>query len=325
MLQQTQVASVIPYFERFMARFADVQVLAASSQDDVLEYWAGLGYYSRARNLHKTAQIIATEYGGEFPQQLDDVTALPGIGPSTAGAILAQAFGQRHAILDGNVKRVLSRYHAIEGWSGQATVQQQLWALAEAHTPHERLADYTQAIMDMGATLCKRSKPQCTQCPVMADCKAYQQDRVQTLPSPRPKRARPLRHTNMLVIQNHEGAVLLQKRPPSGIWGGLWGLPELPEGIDVAEYCQQELALQVGAPRAVESIKHGFTHFELTIQPLVLQLLEGGVQPARQIRETTACQWYNPGQDGSMPALPAPLSKLLHGKMADSIFNRVRS
>ena len=321
MLQQTQVASVIPYFQRFMLRFPDVEALASATQDAVLEHWAGLGYYSRARNLHKAAQIVISDHAGAFPQTHEQVSALPGIGPSTAGAILAQAFGQRHAILDGNVKRVLSRYHAIEGWSGKTAIHQQLWVLAEKHTPHARLADYTQAIMDMGATLCKRSKPHCEQCPVMSDCEAYKQNRVQSLPTPRPKRARPLRHARMLVIQNQEGAVFLQKRPSSGIWGGLWSLPELPEGADAVEHCQQQWAIQVGAPRETASIKHGFTHFELIIQPLVLTVLKESSAQVAQIREPTASQWYKPSSDNTVPALPAPLSKLLHGKMADSLFS----
>ena len=323
MLQQTQVASVIPYFERFTARFSDVATLANATQDAVLEHWAGLGYYSRARNLHKAAGIILHEHGGEFPQNIEQVAALPGIGPSTAGAILAQAFGQRHAILDGNVKRVLSRYHAIEGWSGQTAVHQQLWAAAEAHTPHERLADYTQAIMDMGATLCKRSKPQCQACPVREDCQAYAQGRVQALPSPRPKRARPMRHARMLVIQNEEGAILLQKRPPTGIWGGLWSLPELPEGADATEHCAQEWAMQVSAPREAASIKHGFTHFELTIQPLLVTVCGRGAITTPEVREAVATQWYKPGTQNMPPALPAPLSKLLHGKIETSLNKRI--
>lgn len=321
MLQQTQVASVIPYFQRFMQRFPDVATLANATQDAVLEHWAGLGYYSRARNLHKAAQIVVNDHAGEFPQMHAQVSALPGIGPSTAGAILAQAFGQQHAILDGNVKRVLSRYHAIEGWSGKTAIHKQLWTLAEAHTPHERLADYTQAIMDMGATLCKRSKPLCEQCPVMSDCEAYKQGRVQSLPSPRPKRARPLRHARMLVIRNQQGAVFLQKRPPSGIWGGLWSLPELPEGADAAEHCLEQWAMRVDAPRETASIKHGFTHFELIIQPLVLNVLDVSAAQTDQISEATASQWYKPDTAVTAPALPAPLSKLLHGKMAASLFS----
>ncbi|MDX1498048.1 MAG: A/G-specific adenine glycosylase [Salinisphaeraceae bacterium] len=319
MLQQTQVSTVIPYFERFMARLPDIASLAAASQDTVLELWAGLGYYSRARNLHSAAQQIMAEYNGEFPQTIDQAVALPGIGPSTAGAILAQAFGQKHAILDGNVKRVLSRYHAVEGWPGQTAVTNTLWEYAREHTPESRLADYTQAIMDLGATLCTRSKPRCNACPLAQDCEAHAQGRTHELPSPRPKKERPQRQTRMLVLCNEQGEVLLYKRPPAGIWGGLWSFPELPEQEDIAGYCQKEWSLQIDQPREVESIKHGFTHFELTIKPLLAK-----VQVADAVaREPGEQVWYKPDGSKDKPALPAPLNKLLHGKMLQSMINEM--
>lgn len=319
MLQQTQVGTVTPYFERFMARLPDIPALAAASQDHVLELWAGLGYYSRARNLHRAAQQIVAEHAGEFPQDIEQAMALPGIGPSTAGAILAQAFGQRHAILDGNVKRVLSRYHAVEGWPGQPSVAKQLWEYSEAHTPGKRLADYTQAIMDLGATLCTRSKPRCVDCPLSVDCAAFAQGRATELPTPRPRRERPQRHARMLVVCNSQGEILLQKRPPAGIWGGLWSLPELPEEQEIADYCRRYLALKIDEPRAVEPIKHGFTHFELTIQPLLVNVLGS----APEVCESGQQIWYKPAEDREKPALPAPLSKLLHGKILHSMIEEM--
>ncbi len=315
MLQQTQVVSVIPYFERFMRRFPELADLAKADLDSVLEHWAGLGYYSRARNLHKAARMIVAQHAGVFPQDLEAVQALPGIGPSTAAAILAQAHGQRHAILDGNVKRVLSRYHAVEGWAGQKAISTRLWQLAEEHTPHSRLADYTQAIMDLGATLCTRSKPRCTTCPLVQGCQAYRQGRIDELPTPRPKRLRPQRLTRMLVIGNEQGEILLQKRPPMGIWGGLWSLPELPEDREPVDFCARELALSVGPASSAEPVKHGFTHFELTIEPLVVRVAGNELQ----VQEDEERQWYKPDNPESAPALPAPLSRLLHGKMIGSM------
>jgi len=236
MLQQTQVVTVIPYYQNFMQRFPDIASLAAATQDEALRYWAGLGYYSRARNLHKAAALIVESHQGVFPVTYDEVLALPGIGPSTAGAILAQATGQRHAILDGNVKRVLARYQAIEGWPGQKTVEKQLWKYAESFTPESNVADYTQAIMDLGATLCARSSPKCDACPLVTDCKAFQLNRTAELPTKKPKKAIPVKQKRFLIIRNKRGEMLMEKRPPSGIWGGLWSLPELTmdEAVDVA-------------------------------------------------------------------------------------------
>src|SRR5690606_8097985 len=213
MLQQTQVATVIPYFERFVARFPDVEVLAEASLDDVLALWSGLGYYARARNLHRAAQLVVERYGGDLPDSLDELMALPGIGRSTAGAILAQAHGVRAPILDGNVKRVLARHAGIEGWPGEREVEQTLWAIADERTPSERVADYTQAIMDLGAMLCTRRRPACTVCPVVEDCRACRLGIQERLPSPRPKRERPRRRRMMLVVRDSQGRVLLERRP----------------------------------------------------------------------------------------------------------------
>ncbi|HVT35954.1 MAG TPA: A/G-specific adenine glycosylase, partial [Nevskiaceae bacterium] len=218
MLQQTQVTTVMPYFERFLARFADVQALAAAPLDDVLALWSGLGYYARARNLHACAQTVVREHGGEFPRDIETMMALPGIGRSTAGAILAQAHGQRHAILDGNVRRVLSRHAAVPGWTGEPAVQKKLWAIAESLLPQARLPDYTQALMDLGATVCTARKPACDACPVRADCAARTQQRVAEFPAAKPKRARPQRRSLMLLIENARGEILFERRAAAGIW-----------------------------------------------------------------------------------------------------------
>ena len=270
MLQQTQVATVIPYYQRFMKRFNEIESLAKSSLDDVLQHWAGLGYYARGRNLHKAAQIIIREYHGIFPDDIEAVNALPGIGRSTAGAILALSKNQRHAILDGNVKRVLCRYHGIKGFPGIRKIESKLWEVAEQHTPENRAADYTQAIMDMGATLCTRSKPDCASCPQRSDCYANKHAQTAMLPHPRPKRNRPEKHRYMLAMINSDNKVALFKRPPSGIWGGLYSLPE----FDSKQACSERLAtykIDEPAPlRTGEDIQHAFSHFNLLITPLIL-------------------------------------------------------
>ncbi|MEM1081816.1 MAG: A/G-specific adenine glycosylase, partial [Pseudomonadota bacterium] len=226
MLQQTRVETATAYYQRFMQRLPRLEHLANAELDDVLSLWSGLGYYARARNLHKTAIIVRDQYQGEFPDDLEQLEALPGIGRSTAAAIRAQAFGRRAAILDGNVKRVMARHAAIDGWPGQSRVAKQLWAESELRTPEQRPADYTQAIMDLGATLCSRSSPDCTQCPVQQDCKAHLQQRQHELPAPKPRKTVPLKTQVFDLLRNHNGHILMQRRPPSGIWGGLWCLPE---------------------------------------------------------------------------------------------------
>lgn len=308
MLQQTQVTTVIPYFEKFMQQFPDLQALAAADSDAVMAAWAGLGYYSRARNLHRAAQQICAEHEGEFPQDFDAVLALPGIGRSTAGAILAQAYGQRHAILDGNVKRVLSRHQAVDGWPGIPKVEKRLWALSESLTPEDRLADYTQAIMDLGATVCKRARPQCGLCPVRSDCQALAQDRVDQYPVRRPKRIRPLRSVRMLLLCTDMDEVLLLKRPPAGIWGGLWSLPEVPPDMAPEEYCREQLGLDTGQLTEVTGLRHGFTHFELDIQPF-----RAVAANDRTVREDGGQLWYKlaPQDAAQAPGMPAPIVRLL--------------
>jgi len=303
MLQQTQVATVIPYYQNFMQRFPDIAALATVSQDEALRYWAGLGYYSRARNLHKAAAIIVESHQGEFPVSYDEVLALPGIGPSTAGAVLAQATGQRHAILDGNVKRVLTRYQGIEGWPGLKPIEKQLWEFAELYTPENNVADYTQAIMDMGATLCTRSSPKCYECPLKTGCQAYQQNRVAELPTRKPKKAIPVRQKRFLIIRNKQGAMLMEKRPPSGIWGGLWSLPELSMDEIVDETVARNWQLVVNNFNDLPAFRHTFSHFHLDITPceVVIKTVSGA------IADDERYQWH---ADITQLALAAPVSAI---------------
>lgn len=307
MLQQTQVATVIPYFDRFMKNFSDISALASASQDEVLLHWAGLGYYSRARNLHKAASIIAEQHDGQFPQSYEDVLALPGIGPSTAGAILAQALGQRHAILDGNVKRVLARYQAIEGWYGQSLVEKQLWSLAEKYTPEQDVADYTQAIMDLGATVCTRSSAKCDLCPLHSDCLALQQGRVTELPTKKPKKTLPIRQKRFLIIKNEQGDYLMEKRPPAGIWGGLWSLPELAMSESVDEAVLDRWRLTVDNASDRPAFRHTFSHFHLDITPC--EVIVASVIQA--IADHERYQWRT---DIKQLALAAPVSEILQVK-----------
>lgn len=283
MLQQTQVATVIPYYARFMERFADVHALAAAPIDEVLHLWTGLGYYARARNLHRAAQHIVAEHGGEFPASLEAVQALPGIGRSTAGAILALSCSQRHPILDGNVKRVLARCFGVPGFPGQQQVERELWALAEACTPRHRVADYTQAIMDLGATVCVRSRPLCPTCPLNGVCVARRENLQSVLPTPRPKKMRPQRTAFAVLAVRDDGAVLLERRPPSGLWGGLWTFPQFEDRDAALTWLHAqnltadavEMSGESGTPTdacRLQPYSHSFTHFDLTLHPIVVRL-----------------------------------------------------
>ncbi|MDT0497153.1 A/G-specific adenine glycosylase [Algiphilus sp. W345] len=271
MLQQTQVGTVTPYFHRFVERFPDVEYLAAAPIDDVLALWSGLGYYARARNLHRAAQRIVREHEGVFPTDFDAVCALPGIGRSTAGAILAQAHGQRHAILDGNVKRVLSRHSGTPGWPGETRVAQTLWRESEARLPETQLADYTQAIMDLGATVCTVRAPRCLLCPVSADCVARIEDLTTQLPGPRPKRVRPQREQFLLLLRDPKGQLWFERRPPCGIWGGLWCLPTLETPEQIADWGE-------AGDEPLSPIEHSFTHFDLRLKPILLRPRGNAVQ-----------------------------------------------
>jgi A/G-specific adenine glycosylase len=305
MLQQTQVSTVIPYFERFMQRLPDVRSLADAPPDEVLHLWTGLGYYARARNLHRAAQRIRDEHGGVFPSTLEAVMDLPGIGRSTAGAILALSGNQRHAILDGNVKRVLARHAAIDGAPDEAATLARLWELAEQNTPVQDVAIYTQAIMDLGATLCTRAAPRCDECPVAADCRARIESRTGELPAPKraSRRAgRRTRHAFMLVARR-ANAVLLVQRPPSGIWGGLWCLPEFDARDQATHYAARELA-STAPITPLPDIEHSFTHFDLVITPVVANCA-GSTRVAEG-----AALWYDLARPARV-GLPAPIKTLL--------------
>jgi len=293
MLQQTQVATVIPYYRRFLARFPDVKSLAAAAEDDVLRLWSGLGYYSRARNLHAAARAIAAEYKGRFPRTREALESLPGLGRSTAAAIAVFAFGKREAILDGNVKRVLARHFAVRGYPGEPRVQRRLWTLAEGELPARSIESYTQGLMDLGAELCTRTRPSCASCPLNKTCRAYALGKAEAFPEPRPRRKRPERSTSMLLLL-HKGEVLLQKRPPTGVWGGMSCYPELASGSENSA---------VG--KNLPAVRHEFTHFTLNITPVV------------RVLESASPRAMEPGQvwltvaDAIGAAVPAPVRKLL--------------
>ena len=289
MLQQTQVATVIPYYARFLRRFPDVRALAAAKLDDVLALWSGLGYYARARNLHRAAREIVALHAGEFPRDFDAVVALPGIGRSTAGAILAQAFGARHAILEGNARRLFARHAGIKGWPGEPRVAAKLWDVAERHLPRARLADYTQAVMDLGATVCTARAPACNACPVAADCVARTRGLVERLPSPRPRRERPQRIAQLLLIENARGELLLERRPEKGIWGGLW-CPPVIEGSEAGAKVIERLP----------AIHHAFTHYDLELHPV--RVRANGTRNKGDWVKLRALSRYG---------LPAPVRKLL--------------
>ena len=313
MLQQTQVGTVIPYFERFMQRFPDVRALADAPADEVLHLWTGLGYYARARNLLRAAQHIRDQHGGVFPATVEAVMELPGVGRSTAGAILALSRGARHPILDGNVKRVLARHAALAGAPDEAATLSTLWELAESNTPHTDVATYTQAIMDLGATVCTRANPRCAECPIAADCRARIEGRTAELPAgkratQRLRAKRKSRHAVMLVAKR-AGAVLLVQRPPSGIWGGLWCLPEFGDRDGAARFAKRELACARLAKSPLPDIEHSFTHFDLVITPLVADCRD-----APGVAEPGAL-WYELDKPARV-GLPAPIKTLL-GKLRE--------
>ncbi len=311
MLQQTQVSTVIPYYLKFIQSFQDVTKLAAATEEEVLAHWSGLGYYARGRNLHKAAKIIVEKYQGEFPRQFEQIVELPGIGRSTAAAICALAYQQRRAILDGNVKRLLARYGAIDGWAGNKKVAEKLWQFAEALLPQaprateerRNFATYTQALMDMGATICTRSKPKCEQCPVSADCLALQNQRVNELPTPRPRKAVPEKSTTFLLLL-HGDEILLDKRPSSGIWGGLWCPPQVDESKEIDDYLLRN-GLTINERDELPKLTHLFTHFKLHITPLSLR-----VTHKPQWVEASNREWMKIA-DALDSAIPTPVRSLL--------------
>ncbi len=304
MLQQTQVAAVIPYYQRFLERFPDVATLAGAPQDEVLRLWSGLGYYSRARNLRRAAQLVVEQHGGVFPRALDDIAALPGIGRSTAAAIAAFAYGTRAAILDGNVKRVLARHFAVAGFPGEKRVENRLWQLAEELLPARDIGPYTQAMMDLGATLCTRAKPRCSDCPLAQSCQALALARVRDFPAPRPAKEVPTRATHMLLLVRN-GELLLERRPPAGIWGGLWSLPEIDDAARTRAHCRANYGCTIAAPQPLAPLAHGFTHFKLRIQPLLCRVEK--LTPAAR----AAGQIWLGLEEAHGAAIPVPVRKLI--------------
>lgn len=304
MLQQTQVGAVIPYYQRFMARFPDIASLAAAEEDEVLQHWSGLGYYSRARNLHAAAQQLMQEFGGQFPQVPEIIQQLPGIGRSTAAAIAAFAFGHRDAILDGNVKRVLTRRFGIAGWPSQPAIEKQLWELAISLLPQGDIEPYTQGLMDLGATLCSRSKPACGRCPLQQECIAYRDNLTTVLPTSKPRKTLPERSTTMLLLLDGND-ILLEKRPSKGIWGGLWSLPEVGDGSDARLAARERFGLETTASAPLPLLTHTFTHFRLHITPQPLRVDQ------RQPQTSEArCVWLDI-EEARGAALPTPVRKLL--------------
>ncbi len=307
MLQQTQVATIIPYFERFMGRLPDLQTLAAATLDEVLALWSGLGYYARARNLHRTAQQCFELHAGVLPATLDSLMALSGIGRSTAGAILALGYGQRAVILDGNVKRVLARYHAVAGWPGTAATQRILWALAERETPPRDVAAYTQALMDLGATVCTRSRPACARCPLASDCAAGIDGTQALYPTPRPHRIRPRREAAFAWITS-DGCLLLEHRPPTGVWGGLLCLPEIPATQTPHAWCRRVLGATPRAVTGQPGFKHEFTHFRLSASVIALEAHSGRIADA-------ALRWLPP-EAALAAGLPAPIRRYIEARLS---------
>ena len=322
MLQQTQVTTVIPYYETFMERFPTAAALATAPVDEVLHLWSGLGYYARARNLHRAAQTIMHRHGGEFPHEFADVTALPGIGRSTAGAILALSQNRRYAILDGNVKRVLARYFGVDGFPGAPAIEKQLWERAEAATPAARVDEYTQAIMDLGATVCVRSRPVCLLCPLCERCAARAAGRQSELPAPRPKKARPQRHAHIVIALRRDGAILLERRPPAGIWGGLWCFPEFADMEAASVWIGSTLGVSASSGMTLNAYDHGFSHFDLRLHPILIRTgegEEGGTEAiGKAVAEVRERLWYQP-KDPSRIGLAAPVAMLIVALSQDGV------
>ncbi len=321
MLQQTQVSTVIPYFERFMQRFPTIELLAQAEEDEVLHYWTGLGYYSRARNLHASAKKIVGDLAGEFPATLIDLEKLPGIGRSTAGAILAIAFQQKATILDGNVKRVLTRFSGITEWPGENSTLEKLWHTAELLTPEKKIADYTQAMMDLGATVCVRGKPQCEKCPLIKHCIAHQLGIEKDLPKSKPKKELPIKQVTLLILQNNH-KILLQKRPSAGIWGGLWSLPEITgfaETREILTVCDKQFKCKAQNIFLRQRFRHTFSHYHLDILPV---LIETQMKPGK-IMDSEQQIWYNLNASQTI-GLPAPIKKILEEMNAHYSLSEIR-
>jgi A/G-specific adenine glycosylase len=297
---------VIPYFERFMDRFPDLETLAKARLDEVLHHWSGLGYYARARNLHRCAQTIRERHRGRIPEAQDELEALPGIGRSTAGAIRSLGHGQPAAILDGNVKRVLARFFAVEGWPGSSPVLRRLWSISEALTPVERCADYNQAMMDLGSLVCTRGRPACSGCPLERGCRANAQGNPGAYPQSKAKKRLPLKSVRMVILADREGRILLQRRPPSGVWGGLWSLPECPSELALDSWCRDEIGIEIGSQQPLPVRRHTFSHFHLDIQPIRARI----ENPGRRVMDSGEWLWYNLAQPDKK-GMAAPIARIL--------------
>lgn len=306
MLQQTQVNTVIPYFQRFMQRFPTVKDLAQANIDDVLHLWSGLGYYARARNLYKAAGIVQQKYKGKFPDNLEALANLPGIGLSTAGAILSLGMAIPAAILDGNVKRVLARVLAIDEWPGTPKIMRKLWEIAIQLTPEARVSNYNQAMMDLGAMVCTRSQAKCTSCPLTYCCKAFKQNNVKAYPVSKPKKALPQRSAYFLVLKNNANETLLIKRPPTGIWGGLWSLPECSEPATISAWSKQNFGCELQDVQLLPEVQHIFSHFQLTLIPIHAKIKK--FLPLTMEAETQI--WYKKDKQ-QIIGLPAPIQRIL--------------
>jgi A/G-specific adenine glycosylase len=315
MLQQTQVNTVIPYYNRFTERFPTLQTLAQAEIDEVLHYWSGLGYYARARNLHKTAQQLSA-YNYQFPETLAELTALPGIGRSTAGAILSIAMQQSHPILDGNVKRVLSRFHAISGWPGESRVAATLWDISRQYTPSPNAAAYTQAIMDLGATLCTRSKPLCPACPIAKGCVALANNLVSALPTVKPKKQLISKQCYFLLLENQQQQFYLEKRPSQGVWGGLWSLPEFAELTQLQQWCAQQ-NLHIDSYLPFPSARHTFSHFHLDYTAIFARIKN----PVNFVMEANAGVWYKSAELNAL-GLPTPIKRILQQQISEMNYDK---
>ena len=305
MLQQTQVKTVIPYFARFMAAFPTVDRLAQADEDQVLHLWTGLGYYARARNLHKAAKYVCQELNGQFPEEVDELCQLAGVGRSTAGAIVSISYGKRAAILDGNVKRVLARYRSVDGWPGKTAVHNRLWEIAEQYTPYTRSADFTQAMMDLGATVCTRSSPQCDRCPLFEDCSARCDAKQLNYPGKKPKKITPIKSTRFLMLRDSMGDLWLEKRSAPGIWGGLWCFPEAHD-VNETDWCIDRTGRPPAYVEPWPIFRHTFSHYHLDIEPLLIQL----DFQSEQVMEANRQLWYNVRQPPQI-GLAAPVVGLL--------------
>jgi A/G-specific adenine glycosylase len=305
MLQQTQVKTVIPYYLRFMQRFPDIPSLAQASEDEVLHYWTGLGYYARARNLQKAAKMILDDLQGQFPESLEDLISLPGIGRSTAGAILSLACGQHHPILDGNVKRILSRYFEIKGWSGTSKTQKELWAMSSEVTPELRCNDFNQAMMDLGSSLCSRSKPRCNECPLVASCRAYLNQTTQHYPNPKPKKQNPTKSAFFLILSTREDEILLEKRSPQGIWGGLWSFPQFDNETMMQQWLAEHDYQAEEKMLLHPEFRHTFSHFHLIIKPVQMTVIQ-----AQQISDNDRFLWYSLKKPLKL-GMPTPIHNLI--------------